>query len=193
VLVLFVRRNFFYLAALCFLFLFLAVNYERSDSTLKRMEQDVVAATTKTGVYQGNLAKKFQLLNQNGETVSLSDYRGKKVILNFFATWCAPCQEEMTTLVELDKTLNKENIVLIGINVTKEEPNPNVVRDFIKHYQVQYDVLFDGEGTVMKDYQLIGIPTTILIDEKGKVVRRLNGMVTMDMIKNDPFFEEKIK
>jgi peroxiredoxin len=191
VLVLFVRRNFFYLAALCFLFLFLAVNYERSDSTLKRMEQDVVAATTKTGVYQGNLAKKFQLLNQNGETVSLSDYRGKKVILNFFATWCTPCQEEMTTLVELDKTLNKENIVLIGINVTKEEPNPNVVRDFIKHYQVQYDVLFDGEGTVMKDYQLIGIPTTIFIDEKGKVVRRLNGMVTMDMIKNDPFFEIK--
>jgi peroxiredoxin len=193
VLVLFVRRNFFYLAALCFLFLFLAVNYERSDSTLKRMEQDVVAATTKTGVYQGNLAKKFQLLNQNGETVSLSDYRGKKVILNFFATWCAPCQEEMTTLVELDKTLNKENIVLIGINVTKEEPNPNVVRDFIKHYQVQYDVLFDGGGTVMKDYQLIGIPTTIFVDEKGKIVRRLNGMVTMDMLSNDPFFEEKNK
>lgn len=157
------------------------------------MEQAMVASATKTGVYKGDMAENFLLLNASGEKVKLSDFRGKKLVLNFFATWCAPCQEEMPILVELDKRVNQEELILLGINVTKEEPNPNQVQQFIKHFQVQYDVLFDGDGKVMNDYQLIGIPTTIFIDEKGKIVERVNGVVTMELIKSHSFFKGSFK
>jgi thiol-disulfide isomerase/thioredoxin len=189
---LFIRKKFFYLAIICFIFLFLAVNYERSDSTLKQMEQEVVAAATKTGVYQGDIAENFQLITTSGERIKLSEFRGKKVIVNFFATWCGPCQEEMPLLVELDKRTSKEQMIILGVNVTREEPNPTQVRDFLKQFQVQFEVLFDGDGEVMKTYQLIGIPTTIFIDEKGKIVERLNGMITMEMIESHPFFKGMI-
>ena len=169
----------------------MATNYQRSESSLKQLEKEVVAAAVaaKIGVYQGDTAVNIQLLNALGEPVNLKDFRGKKVLINFFATWCAPCQEEMPILVDLDSRINNEKFVILGVNVTKQEPNPNQVREFIRHYQVEYDILFDGEGKVMKDYQLIGIPTTIFIDEKGKIIKRLNGMLTMDMVENDPFFK----
>lgn len=182
------RRNFIYLAILCFIFLFLAINYERSDSTLKRMEQDVIA-TTETGVYKGDLAEDFQLLNSDGELVSLASFKGKKVFLNFFATWCSPCQEEIPTLIELQRKMGTENFVVLAVNVTKEERNPNDVKKFIEHFNIDFDVLLDHDGKVRKQYQLIGIPTSFFIDEKGKIVERLNGILTLEMIENHHFFK----
>lgn len=184
----YLQKKFFYLAFICFLFLFLAISYQKSDTTLKKLEKEVVATNT-FGVYKDDVAIDFQLLNENGEKIRLSNYKGKKVMINFFATWCGPCQEEMPILVEIDKRTDKKKLEIIGVNVTKEEPNPNLVRKFVSHFQVKFEVLFDGEGKVMKDYQLIGIPTTLLIDESGKIVERINGVVTIDMFNNHAFFE----
>ncbi|OIJ18491.1 hypothetical protein BKP45_13060 [Anaerobacillus alkalidiazotrophicus] len=182
------KKNLIYLAIFSFIFLFLAFSYERSDSVLKRLDLETITSKQQ-GVYKGNIAEDFQLLNSVGEKVSLSDFRGKKVIINFFATWCSPCQEEMPTLVQLDKKIDDEKLVLLGINVTKEERNVDDVRRFLNHFEVKYEVLFDGDGKVMKDYQLIGIPTTIFIDENGKIVERLNGIVTMEMLLDHPFLQ----
>lgn len=182
----FYRRNFYYLALICFIFLFLAVSYQQSDTTLKRMEQAVLAGNS-TGVYKDDVAIDFQLLNSNGDKITLSNYRGKKVIINFFATWCGPCQEEMPAFVELDRITDNQKLIIVGVNMTKEEKNPNQVREFAKHFQVEYEVLYDGEGKVMKDYQLIGIPTTIFIDEKGKIAERFNGILTMNILKKHQF------
>ncbi len=187
--ILVIKNKYFYLAIFFHIFLFLAIQYERSESVYKQNNQpQVVSTTVKTGAYKGELAKNFQLLNGRGEKVMLSNFRGKKVMINFFATWCAPCQEEMPLLVELSKKINKEKLVIIGVNVTKEESNPNNVQEFIKHFQIQFEVLYDEDGKVMDDYQLIGIPTTILINEKGKIVDRLNGVITPKMIKQHSFF-----
>lgn len=159
---------------------------------MKRMEQAVLTANS-LGVYKDDIAVDFQLLNSNGEKVTLSNYRGRKVILNFFATWCGPCQDEMPTLVELDRRTDNEKLILLGINMTKEEQNPNQVRKFTEHFQVEYEVLYDGEGIVLKEYQLIGIPTTIFIDEKGKIAERINGVLTMEMINGHPFLAGFVK
>lgn len=188
----FLRRNFLYLALICFIFLFLAISYQQSDTTFKRISQAVLAANS-TGVYKGDIAVDFQLLNSNGEKVTLSNYQGKKVILNFFATWCGPCQEEMPAFVELDRKTDNQKLIIIGVNMTKEEPNPNQVQKFVEHFQTDYEVLYDGEGKVMKEYQLIGIPTTIFIDEKGKISERFNGILTMDMLTKQQFLEGVIE
>lgn len=180
------RRNSLYLALICSIFLFLAISYQKSDTTLKQISQAVLAANS-TGVYKGDIAVDFQLLNRNGEKVTLSNYRGKKVIINFFATWCGPCQDEMPAFVELDRNTDNQKLIIVGVNMTKEEPNPSQVHKFVDHFQVEYEVLYDGEGKVMKEYQLIGIPTTIFIDEKGQIAERFNGILTIDMMRKQRF------
>lgn len=180
------RKNAVYLTFFCFLFLFLGIRYINSDTVLKQLEQEVVA-TNKYGVYKGDIATNFQLINQKGERVSLSDYRGKKVVLNFFATWCAPCQEEMPILVNLHN--KRKDITVLGVNVTTQEQNPNQVEQFIKHFEVSYNILYDGKGDVLEDYELIGIPTTLLLDEKGTIVERINGMITYEYINKHSFFQ----
>lgn len=182
------KKNFLYVSLLCFAFFFLAISYEHSDTTLKRMEQEVLASN-QLGVYKNDIAENFQLLNMKGEKVALSDFKGKKVVVNFFATWCGPCQEEMPILVSLDKKVSDDKLIILGVNMTKEERNANQVREFIKHFKVEYEVVYDGDGKVMKEYQLIGIPTTLFIDEKGKIVDRINGLITEDIIKDHIFFK----
>lgn len=184
-----IHKKYFYLASFCIIFLFLAMSYKHSDSIFKQFQDDIVTSGTKLGVYKGDQAEDFQLINEKGETVKLSDYKGKKVFLNFFASWCGPCQEEMPILVELNNRTNDEELVILAINVTTQETNPNNVRQFINHYKIDFPVLFDGDGKVMKTYQLVGIPTSLFIDGKGKIVDRLNGIVTIEMIETHPFFK----
>lgn len=182
------RKNTGYLMLFSFLFLVLGVIYVQSNTTMKRVEQHVVA-TNKQGVFKGDIATNIQLINQNGETVSLNDYRGKRVVLNFFVTWCGPCQEEMPTLVKLHK--DNEDVRVIGVNLSTQERDLSHVDEFIQHFNVEYEVLFDGEGVALEEYQLIGTPTTLLIDEKGKIIERINGMITESFLKEHSFFEAR--
>ncbi|WP_209125850.1 peroxiredoxin [Alkalihalobacillus sp. BA299] len=164
----------------CFLFLllfFVAYLYEGSNHIFRQVDE-AVAATTKVGAFENELAPNFELLNLKGEKVSLEDFRGKKVILNFFATWCPPCQEEMPLLVNLYEQLKEKNIIMLGVNMTSQERNANEVRPFLSHFKAKYDVVFDVDGKVMKNYHIIGIPTTFIINEKGIVEKRINGLVT---------------
>lgn len=130
------------------------------------------------GVFEGDFAFPFQLTDDQGKTVSLNDFRGKLVILNFFATWCEPCQEEMPLLVDLHEQLDPNKEVLLGINMTSQEMNVKDVQLFMKQFRAKFPVLYDKEGKVMKEYKIFGIPTTIVIDEQGKIMKRINGMLT---------------
>ncbi|MGO4889347.1 TlpA disulfide reductase family protein [Anaerobacillus sp. MEB173] len=175
------RRNAFFSLTIFFLMFIVGVLYERSDTVLKNLEM-AVAASTNEGAQVGNVAVDFTLLNTKGETVSLTDYKGKTVLLNFFATWCGPCLEEMPALVELDKRLSDEELIILGVNLTKQERNANDVRPFLDHFHAEFDVVFDVEGKVMENYQLIGIPTSVIINEKGKIIARINGMLTAEQV-----------
>ncbi|MCD8502599.1 MAG: TlpA family protein disulfide reductase [Bacillaceae bacterium] len=182
------RKNAGYLMVFSFMFLVLGVIYAHSDTTMKQVEQQVIA-TNKYGVQKGDIATNLKLMNQKGEAVSLSDYRGRKIVLNFFVTWCGPCQEEMPTLVNLHN--NNEYITVIGINLSTQEKDLSQVDQFIKHFQIEYDVLYDGEGLALEEYQLIGTPTTLFIDENAKIVERINGMITESLLKQHSFFKSK--
>ncbi len=140
------------------------------------------AASLNKGVYEGDQAIDFTLQDINGNSISLSDFKDKTVIVNFFASWCPPCQEEMPAMVELDKRLDKDKYLLLGVNMTKQEKRKEDVIQFMNHFGGKYPVLFDEHGKVMNDYKIIGIPTTLIIDENGLIVKRINGMITLDMI-----------
>lgn len=175
------RKNAIYSCLLFFLLFGVAYIYEGSHHIFRQVDE-AVAATSKFGAFENETAPNFELLNLEGKKVSLEDYRGQKVILNFFATWCPPCQEEMPLLVNLDEQIKDKNIVMLGVNMTSQERNANDVRPFLSQYKAKYDVLFDVDGNVMKNYHIVGIPTTFLVNEKGIIEKRINGIVTPNHI-----------
>lgn len=121
-------------------------------------------------------APDFSLQDVNGKTVRLSDYSGKVIILNFFATWCPPCREEIPDFIELVNTTDKERFVIIGISV--EKGDEGTVRKFVAAKKVNYPVLVD-DGLVSKTYGSISsIPTTFIIDRNGNITEKIIGSRT---------------
>jgi cytochrome c biogenesis protein CcmG/thiol:disulfide interchange protein DsbE len=101
-------------------------------------------------------------------------YRGKPVLLNIWATWCAPCREEMPRIQRLYKELGDSGLVVVAISID----NPGMadaIREFRKEMGLGFEILYDDSGKIRDDYQTTGVPETFLIDRKGIVRRRLIG------------------
>ena len=109
----------------------------------------------------------FQLRLLDGETASLSDYEGNLVFLNFWATWCPPCREEMPSMQILYDELRAEGLEILAVNVLE---SPDVAREFIEEMGFDYPVLLDRDGRVMLRYGVRAYPTTYLIDRRGYVI-----------------------
>ena len=121
-------------------------------------------------------APEFSLQDINGKTVRLSDYSGKVIILNFFATWCPPCREEIPDFIELVNTTDSERFAIMGISV--EKGDEGAVRKFAAVKKINYPVLVD-DGFVSKAYGPISsIPTTFIIDRNGNVAEKIIGSRT---------------
>ncbi|MBA2485591.1 MAG: TlpA family protein disulfide reductase [Nitrospira sp.] len=114
----------------------------------------------------GKVAPDFQLPDLNDKQLRLSDYRGKVVFLNFWATWCKPCREEMPSMEVLYKNFEKDGLVILAISIdrvttTKEIP------PFVKGLNLTFPVLIDSWGQTDKRYKLMGVPETYIIDQQG--------------------------
>ena len=114
----------------------------------------------------GNLAPDFQLNNLDGQRVSLSDFLGKPVLVNFWTSWCPPCRSEMPFIQDIstDKKWADEGLVVLAIDIGE---SPSTVREFVKNYGLTFPVLLDVARDVSLEYYVRGIPTTFLIDREG--------------------------
>ncbi len=119
----------------------------------------------------GNLAPDFQLDNLDGQPVALSDFRGKPVLVNFWASWCPPCRAEMPFIQDTfaDRKWADEGLVVIAIDIGE---SPSTVREFVKNYGLTFPVLLDVTRDVSLEYYVRGIPTTFLIDRDG-IIREI--------------------
>jgi peroxiredoxin len=117
-------------------------------------------------------APDFVLSGEEGETYRLSAYRGKVVVLNFWATWCPPCRYEMPSMERAHQKVKGEGIVILAVNVGQSEDE---VFAFTGQYPVTFPLPLDREGTVVKQYPVIGLPTTFVIDPRGMVTHRAVG------------------
>ncbi|MBI5700188.1 TlpA family protein disulfide reductase [Candidatus Saganbacteria bacterium] len=115
----------------------------------------------------------FVLPNLDGKQVMLSDHRGKVVLLNFWASWCPPCREEMPSLQKLYVKLKGRQFELLTVSV--EDEDPVVIRAFLKKNGYTFKVLHDRNGEVASRYQIYAIPTTFLLDKNGRIVERTVG------------------
>ena len=123
---------------------------------------------------KGDVAPDFTLQSLDGKTVHLSDYRGKAVLLNFWATWCAPCKIEMPWFVELQKQYGPEGLQIVG--VAMDDASPKEIADFAKEMGVNYPVLV-GKEAVGDEYGGVQfLPESFYIDRNGKVLDKAFGL-----------------
>ena len=115
-------------------------------------------------------------LDSKEKKIKLSDYKGNLVILNFWATWCAPCKEEMPSLDALKINPNLNNLEIFPINVGKDNLKKSKI--FFEDLNIKnLDIYFDNPVTLAKDFTLRGVPTTILFNKEGKEFARIIGSI----------------
>ncbi len=131
-------------------------------------------------------APDFELRDIDGKVHRLSDYRGKVVVLNFWATWCPPCREEMPSMELARQMIRGEDIVILAVNVGEDE---DTIFRFTGDYPVEFPLLVDREAKVIRSYPVIGLPTTYVIDPRGYVTHRAVGSREWD----DPALLDKLR
>lgn len=139
-------------------------------------------------VKEGKMAPDFELVTLNGETVKLSDYRGKKVILNFWATWCPPCKAEMPHMQNFYEQNKDNGIEIVAVNLTKMDKGRMEIDKFVKEYGLTFDIPLDEEGDIGMQYQAFTIPTSYIIDTNGKIASKVIGPMdepTMESLTNE--------
>lgn len=127
-------------------------------------------------------APNFELVLLDGKSFQLSDYKGKPVLINFFASWCLPCREEMPVLEKIVGTYQPKGVVFVGIAVDDTEEK---MKDFIARYKVTFPVGLDKTAEIQKSFGLYGIPTTYFIDKEGMINYFHSGVVTEDLLKHE--------
>ena len=118
-------------------------------------------------------------LDSKNKPINLNEYQGNLVILNFWATWCAPCKEEMPSLDSLQKNKNLDNLKVFPINIGQE--NVEKASKFFKDLKIRnLDLYFDSPVTLAKQFKLRGIPTTILFNKDGLEFARIVGSINFE-------------
>lgn len=132
-------------------------------------------------VREGQPAPDFSLETLDGKTVKLSDYRGQRVLVNFWASWCGPCIEETPDLVQAFNELKaaRKDVVFLGVAT---QDSPDEVLKFTTARNVNYTIVLDPKGLISGAYGVFGLPATFFVDEGGTVRRIINGAVTRERV-----------
>ena len=149
---------------------------DKKAETPKKNTSDTTE-TQAQGLKIGDKAPNFELKTLTGKTVKLSSFKGKKVMLNFWATWCPPCKAEMPEMEQFYKQPNND-VVILAVNIDSQ----NDVKGFADKNGITFPILMDTDNQVNSIYQIISIPTTYFIDRNGVIKNKYTGSMKLDMM-----------
>ncbi len=157
---------------------------EKNDKNDLKSETPAVNQNTPMTHNSTDLKKapEFSLRSVSGKEVKLSDYKGKVVIVDFWATWCPPCRKGIPDLIDLQKKY-KDNLVIIGISVDGTN-TINDVKPFVKDQGINYPIVFTSEKVINDFGGIEAIPTSFIIDKDGNIVDSHVGLVPKDVLSN---------
>ena len=118
------------------------------------------------------MAPDFELIDTEGQTHRLSDYRGKAVIINFWTTWCPPCREEIPSMNRAWNSLKQDDVIMLGINMGEDE---DTIFIFTADYPADLPLLLDRDGEVIAEWPVKGLPTTYVVAPDGRIAYRAIG------------------
>ena len=118
------------------------------------------------------LASEFRLPDIDGNIHQLSHYRGKVLIVNFWATWCPPCRDEMPSMEQAFQKIKNSNIVMLAVNVGEDA---DTIFTFTADYDVSFPLLMDKDSTIIKQWPVVALPTSYIVDPQGHLVYRAVG------------------
>jgi peroxiredoxin len=130
------------------------------------------AAEVETGIEIGNKAPDFKTMTLDGEEVQLSDFEGEEVLLNFWATWCPPCREEMP---DMQQFYEQQDVTVLAVNLTDTEMNENNVSAFIKEFEFTFPILMDKDTEISNLYRVNPIPVSYMLDSNGVIQHKSYG------------------
>src|SRR5690625_3637095 len=140
---------------------------------------DITAEKDEIGIDKGYIAPDFELTTLDGEVMKLSDYRGQRVMLNFWGSWCPPCRAEMP---DMQKFYENKDVAVLAVNLIETERHPDDVQDFVDEFGITFPIPIDEESAVGNYYQVIAYPTTLMIDSSGRIQARFRGPLNYDIM-----------
>jgi cytochrome c biogenesis protein CcmG/thiol:disulfide interchange protein DsbE len=147
----------------------------------------VVSGTLEVRIINaGDTAPNFSIVTEHGKTVTRSDFGGKLLVLNFWASWCPPCIDELPSLNQFATEYASQGVVVLGVSIDKNE---HLYKNFLAQRQVAFDTARDPEANISASYGTFQIPETYIIDRNGKVLEKV--ISNMDWM--DPQFLARVK
>jgi len=150
---------------------------EEFENTTSEVDPD---SELEVGLDAGQLAPDFELQTVNGETMQLSDLRGEKVLLNFWATWCPPCRAEMPDMQNYHEEY--DDGVILAVNLLETEQNIAQVEDFLEEFAISFPILLDETTEVTTSYNAFALPTSYFINKDGTIDSMAIGAINYDML-----------
>ncbi|KAB7705256.1 redoxin domain-containing protein [Bacillus aerolatus] len=139
----------------------------------------------KYGLLVGQQPPNIQLTTLDNKPFNLTDYKGKTVILNFWATWCPPCKAEMPDMQKFYEKHKNEGVEVVAVNLTSAEKSKDHIQKFIDEYQISFTVPLDPTGATSQQYEVYSIPSSFIIDKEGVIRQHVIGPMSYDWMINE--------
>ncbi|MEI6209291.1 MAG: TlpA disulfide reductase family protein [Desulfuromonadales bacterium] len=132
----------------------------------------VVAVPSEAAFKPGQAAPNFKVITTTGQAVTMDDYRGRVLVIDFFATWCSPCRQSMPHLVEMNRKYGKQGLHILGLSA--DEDGERAVATFANEFKINYPLALAGDAATA-DFGISSVPVMFVIDNKGKIAEIYRG------------------
>ncbi len=159
-------------------------NLQDQKNTQQASGNNTVQSTANSSV------PSFMLMNLKGKEKKLDDYKGKLILVNFWASWCGPCNEEAPSMEKMYKALHSKGLVVVGISI---DHHVSEVEGFVKKYSITFPVLLDTDESVASSYGITGVPETFILNRNYKLIKHIIGPIDWTSPDTTNYLSELLK